>query len=80
MGTKNPVDGDFREQIYKICKFTNLQKLNERIPPYQQGYCNAGCTPRAKMAHLPIHSIAGGFANIATRIKTHLSYFVKMPE
>ena len=80
MGNKNPVDGDFREQIYKIYKFTNLQKLHESMPPYQQGYCHAGCTPRSKVAHLPIHSIEGGFANIATRTKTHLSYFVKMSE
>jgi hypothetical protein len=37
MGNKNPVDGDFREQIYKIYKFTNLQKLHEGVPPISAG-------------------------------------------
>ena len=37
MGNRSPADGDFREQIYKIYKFTNLQKLHESMPPYQQG-------------------------------------------
>ena len=37
MGNRSPADGDFREQIYKIYKFTNLQKLHEGVPPISAG-------------------------------------------
>ena len=37
MGYKNPVYGDFREQNYKIYKFTNLQKLHGEYAPISAG-------------------------------------------
>ena len=61
MGSRSPEDRDVWEQIYKIYKFTNLQKLHEGVFPHiQRGYCLQGVR-RVRQWHICQYMAIEGF-------------------
>jgi hypothetical protein len=52
MGNRSPADGDFWEQIHKIYKFTNLQKLHEGVCPHISGDTVMQVVRRVRQWHI----------------------------